>query len=222
MSAKQKKQQNVESERKEKNITETSEDETVTEEITAVIEETIEEPKPEKVKGEIITFLDETNFLIGERQYRLVTNYREGFDSEKLGERYSDVLSRYDYIVGDWGYEQLRLKGFFREDNRRAHPEQRIDSLEDYLYEYCNFGCAYFVIERIGGKKEKSTQRRRKKKNQGRAYIDEKKVPVASNHKKPVIKKRNINQTNKETVKPKVNTAKPKSNTNFTIRQREE
>ncbi len=84
-------------------------------------------------------------------------------------------LARYDYIVGDWGYEQLRLKGFFRADNRRAHPDQRIDSLEDYLYEYCNFGCAYFVIERIGGKKEKTTQRRKKKKNHNRAYIDEKK-----------------------------------------------
>ena len=93
-----------------------------------------------------------------------MSDYREGFNAEKLGERYSDVLARYDYIVGDWGYEQLRLKGFFRADNRRAHPDQRIDSLEDYLYEYCNFGCAYFVIERIGGKKEKTTQRRKKKK----------------------------------------------------------
>ena len=73
-----------------------------------------------------------------------LSDYREGFNAEKLGERYSDVLARYDYIVGDWGYEQLRLKGFFRADNRRAHPDQRIDSLEDYLYEYCNFGCAYF------------------------------------------------------------------------------
>lgn len=93
-----------------------------------------------------------------------MSDYREGFNAEKLGERYSDVLARYDYIVGDWGYEQLRLKGFFQADNRRAHPDQRIDSLEDYLYEYCNFGCAYFVIERIGGKKEKTTQRRKKKK----------------------------------------------------------
>ena len=216
MSAKQK-QQIVESERKEIKTKKNNEEKTVTEEITAVLEEIVEEPKSEKVKGEIITFLDETNFLIGERQYRLVMNYREGFDSEKLGERYSEVLSRYDYIVGDWGYEQLRLKGFFRVDNRRAHPEQRIDSLEDYLYEYCNFGCAYFVIERIGGRKEKSTQRRRKKKNQNRAYIDEKKAPVASTHKKPVIKKRQTNQT-----KDKTAATKPKANTNFTIRQREE
>ncbi len=93
--------------------------------------------------------------MIGEQHYRLVKDHREGFNPEKLGERYSEVLSRYDYIVGDWGYEQLRLKGFFRVDNRRAHPDQRIDALEDYLYEYCNFGCAYFVIEQIGGKKEK-------------------------------------------------------------------
>lgn len=128
------------------------------------MEEIVEEPKAEKVKGELVTLLDDSNFLIGERHYRLVSDYREGFNAEKLGERYSDVLARYDYIVGDWGYEQLRLKGFFQADNRRAHPDQRIDSLEDYLYEYCNFGCAYFVIERIGGKKEKTTQRRKKKK----------------------------------------------------------
>ena len=43
-----------------------------------------------------------------------MSDYREGFNAEKLGERYSDVLARYDYIVGDWGYEQLRLKGFFK------------------------------------------------------------------------------------------------------------
>lgn len=59
--------------------------------------------------------------------------------------------------------------------------------LEDYLYEYCNFGCAYFVIQRVGGKKEKSTTRRRKKKpaaqsNQTRpAHIDEKQEVVSQN-----------------------------------------
>ena len=164
MSAKQKEQHAVEAKTKEKQTAKNVEDHTVTEEITAVLEEIIEEPKPEKVKGEIITFIDEKNFLIGEQHYRLVKDHREGFNPEKLGERYSEVLSRYDYIVGDWGYEQLRLKGFFRVDNRRAHPDQRIDALEDYLYEYCNFGCAYFVIEQIGGKKEKNTPRRRKRK----------------------------------------------------------
>ena len=197
---------------------------TVTEELTAALEEIVEEPKAEKVKGELVTLLDDSNFLIGERHYRLVSDYREGFNAEKLGERYSDVLARYDYIVGDWGYEQLRLKGFLQADNRRAHPDQRIDSLEDYLYEYCNFGCAYFVIERIGGKKEKTTQRRKKKKNHNRAYIDEKKGPVASNRKKPVIKNRKTESAkNSEKVKKQEQPKQvEKTKTAFTIRKREE
>ncbi|MDN6519094.1 MAG: YutD family protein, partial [Enterococcus sp.] len=116
---------------------------TVTDELTEVLDEIVETPAEEKKKGEPVVFVDDSNLLIGERQYRLVRNYREGFDAERLGERFSEVLTRYDYIVGDWGYDQLRLKGFFREDDRKSLPEQRIDTLEDYLYEYCNFGCAY-------------------------------------------------------------------------------
>lgn len=184
---------------------------TLSDELTSVLEEIAEETQTpaEKKKGETVTVLDAENVLIGQRHYRLVKDYREGFDSEKLGERYSEVLSRYDYIVGDWGYEQLRLKGFFREDDRKAMPDQRIDTLEDYLYEFCNFGCAYFVIERVGGKKEKPQNRRKRKRNpapkEKTAHIEEKKGPVAkpTGKKKPVIKNRQeksapVNQQKKE------------------------
>ncbi|WP_086444629.1 YutD family protein [Candidatus Enterococcus lemimoniae] len=196
---------------------------TLTEEITAVLEEIKEEPVKEKKKGEVVTLVDEVHVTIGERQYLLVKNHREAFDGERLGERFSDVLSRYDYIVGDWGYDQLRLKGFFNESNRKAAPEQRIDTLEDYLYEYCNFGCAYFVIERVGGKREKQ-QTRRKKPNkkpihQNQAHTEEKRVPV-NNKTKPVIKNRKENEPQKAVIgKPKSEAAKGRS---FTIRQREE
>ncbi|WP_375180037.1 YutD family protein [Enterococcus rotai] len=196
---------------------------TLTEEITAVLEEIKEEPVKEKKKGEVVTLVDEVHVTIGERQYLLVKNHREAFDGERLGERFSDVLSRYDYIVGDWGYDQLRLKGFFNESNRKAAPEQRIDTLEDYLYEYCNFGCAYFVIERVGGKREKQ-QTRRKKPNkkpvhQNQAHTEEKRVPV-NNKTKPVIKNRKENEPQKAVIgKPKSEAAKSRS---FTIRQREE
>lgn len=131
-------------------------------ELTAAIEEAIQpEAAAKPVKGEVVTVVNDTDFLIGEREYKLVANHREGFDAEKLEERYSEVLARYDYVVGDWGYEQLRLKGFFEAGDRKAQPDQRIDTLQDYLYEFCNFGCAYFVIKRIGGKREKNNNRRR-------------------------------------------------------------
>lgn len=194
----------------------TTPEKTVTEELTEVLDEIVETPAEEKKKGETVAFVDESNLLIGERQYRLVRNYREGFDAERLGERFSEVLTRYDYIVGDWGYDQLRLKGFFREDDRKSLPEQRIDTLEDYLYEYCNFGCAYFVLERTGGKRQQNRKKRkRKRKDKSQAFIEEKKVPLTDkSKKKPIIKNR---QPKKETP-----TKTKEKDERFVIRQREE
>ena len=169
--------------------------------------------------------LNETELMIGNRQYKVVVDYREGFQVEKIGERFSEVLARYDYIVGDWGYEQLRLRGFFEVDNKKATPEQRIDTLEDYLYEYCNFGCAYFVIQRIGGKREKTSQRRRKTKQvTGQAHIEEKKEAVQKSRTKPKpkpkVKQKSQVRATKE--KPEASGNKKESGKGFTIRKRED
>ncbi|OJG26398.1 hypothetical protein RR47_GL000146 [Enterococcus columbae DSM 7374 = ATCC 51263] len=175
----------------------------------------------ELTKGELVTRIAENEYMIGNRQYVLVANHRDGFDAQKLGERYSDVLARYDYIVGDWGYDQLRLKGFFDVDNKKALPEQRIDTLEDYLYEYCNFGCAYFVIQRVGTKKEKAQHRKNKKKNNysQNAYIDEKTEVVKNKKKiKPTIKNRKVTAPKNEKIKEEQATDKK----GFVIRKREE
>ena len=188
----------------------------LTDEMTAVLEEIVDSPAKKDVKGELVVPVSETEFMIGTRQYRLVLNYREGFDAQRLGERYSEVLARYDYIVGDWGYEQLRLKSFFDVNNRKALPDQRIDMLEDYLYEYCNFGCAYFVMQRVGGKREKANNRRRKKRNNQQAHVVEKKEVVAERKTKPVIKNRQPKE------KPVKNTVVKESKKGFTIRKREE
>lgn len=108
-----------------------------------------------------------------------MANYREGFDASKFGERYTDILAKYDYIVGDWGYEQLRLKGFFYTKNRKSSPDQKINMLEDYLYEYCNFGCAYFVVECVDRPHTKTKPNRRHKKTHNKkskqAHVAEKK-----------------------------------------------
>lgn len=86
---------------------------------------------------------------INGKKYELIENIKDGFQEEALNERYADILKKYDYIVGDWGYNQLRLKGFYHRDHSKASFDSRIDMLEDYLYEYCNFGCAYFVLKKI-------------------------------------------------------------------------
>ena len=49
--------------------------------------------------------------------YQLLSDYKDGWDEGAFRRRYSDILDKYDYIVGDWGYGQLRLKGFFEDDH---------------------------------------------------------------------------------------------------------
>lgn len=82
--------------------------------------------------------------------YELMTDYREAFKEEAFKERYSEILNKYDYILGDWGYGQLRLKGFFDDKNQKATYDTKVSTLQDYLYEHCNFGCAYFILKKSG------------------------------------------------------------------------
>ncbi|UQD53202.1 DUF1027 domain-containing protein [Bacillus methanolicus] len=81
--------------------------------------------------------------------YEVIEDNRNGFNEESFRARYSDILTRYDYIVGDWGYGQLRLKGFFDDQNQKATFDTKISTLTEYLYEFCNFGCAYFVLKKV-------------------------------------------------------------------------
>ncbi|MRG85172.1 YutD family protein [Salinibacillus xinjiangensis] len=83
------------------------------------------------------------------KNYEILDNYRDGFQEESVKERFSDILTKYDFIVGDWGYGQLRMKGFYDDQNPKASFDTKVSTVDDYLYEYCNFGCAYFVMKKI-------------------------------------------------------------------------
>ncbi|MFS1664434.1 YutD family protein [Streptococcus sp. zg-JUN1979] len=102
-------------------------------------------------------------------QFLLVEDVKDGFDAKVFSQRFSDILLKYDYIVGDWGGEQLRLKGFYK-DKRKGKKYSQINYLEDYLLEYCQFGCAYFILENpnpqeISYEEEKGYRKKRKAKS---------------------------------------------------------
>ena len=85
---------------------------------------------------------------VDQQYFELIEEYRECFDEEIFSARYSDILDKYDYVVGDYGYDQLRLKGFYKDSNKKAEISKRFSSIQDYILEYCNFGCPYFVVRR--------------------------------------------------------------------------
>jgi len=95
---------------------------------------------------------------IANKTYEVVVDHKNGWKPEAFRDRYSEVLERYDFIVGDWGYNQLRLRGFFKENHPKATKDTSIATLQDYLNEYCNFGCAYFIIEKVPSKQHNPNQ----------------------------------------------------------------
>ena len=95
-------------------------------------------PGQQFVTFENLVKSDETTLTI-------LQNTAETFDAEAFTQRFSEILLKYDYIVGDWGNEQLRLKGFYKEEGSMTKLN-KIAYLQDYLKEYCNFGCHYFIL----------------------------------------------------------------------------
>ncbi|HIE5213407.1 TPA: YutD family protein [Staphylococcus aureus] len=86
---------------------------------------------------------------VDQHYFELIENYRECFNEEQFIARYSDILDKYDYIVGDYGYDQLRLKGFYKDSNKKAEMSKRFSNIQDYIFECCNFGCPYFVLRHL-------------------------------------------------------------------------
>ena len=88
-------------------------------------------------------------FQIGGKVYEVMINHKNGWNPEVFRSRYSEILERYDYIVGDWGYNQLRLKGMYRDGQPKVAKESQFSFTTDYITEHCNFGCAYFVLRKV-------------------------------------------------------------------------
>ena len=82
-------------------------------------------------------------------KYKLIKNYRDGFDKEKFLSKYTSFYKDYDYIVGDIAYSKLRLKGFNSKNNKNCNKFNNYCNLEKYLKENCAYECKYFILEKI-------------------------------------------------------------------------
>ncbi len=88
-----------------------------------------------------------------ENNYELVENYKDGYDEEILNEKLTDYFSCYDYIFGDWAYGKLRLKGFYDSTNKNVSKINDIKNLKKYIEQNCAYGCRYFLLKKVEGKK---------------------------------------------------------------------
>lgn len=81
--------------------------------------------------------------------YELIENYKDGYNLEELEKRYTDYFYDYDYILGDWSYGTLRLKGFCDRKNKKCNRINDIKFKDSYIKEMCSYECKYFIIKKV-------------------------------------------------------------------------
>ena len=78
----------------------------------------------------------------------LVENYKDGFDEVAFKDKYTDYFYDYDYIIGDWSYGKLRLKGFCDRTNKKCNRINDIKFKDKYIKELCSYECKYFILKK--------------------------------------------------------------------------
>ncbi|WCJ46662.1 YutD family protein [Levilactobacillus brevis] len=81
--------------------------------------------------------VDETHLTINNHPYELVVNVRDGFDFTE----------------------------FAAPEERSGAKQNQIEAVQDYLYEMCNFGCAYFILHNLDVKTAPKPRRNRRRRN---------------------------------------------------------
>ena len=87
--------------------------------------------------------------VLENNEYELEKDEKEGFDLEELKSKYTDYFYDFDYIIGDWAYCKLRLKGFYGLNNKKANNINNIRDIDKYIKNNCAYNCKYFIIKKV-------------------------------------------------------------------------
>lgn len=88
-------------------------------------------------------------YIFNDKEYELVREYKDGFVYEDALSKFTDYFDNYDYILGDWSYGKLRLKGFCDKDNKIYKKINDINMVDDYIKDNCAYECRYFILKKI-------------------------------------------------------------------------
>ena len=86
---------------------------------------------------------------INDVNYEVIVNERDAIDKDILKDKINDYYDSFDYIVGDWAYGKVRLKGFYDSKNKNCKKLNDIAYVKDYINNNCAYGCKWFQLKKI-------------------------------------------------------------------------
>ena len=87
--------------------------------------------------------------VILEKEYELLKDEGNIFNLNDVESLMTDYFTPYDYVLGDFSYGKLRLKGFYDSNNKKVNKINNFNDVDRYLKEFCSFKCKYFILKKI-------------------------------------------------------------------------
>lgn len=86
--------------------------------------------------------------VLNNNEYELIKEYKNAFDLGEVESLATEYFNDFDYILGDYAYNKLRLKGFYEDKNKKANEINKFSYMDEYIKNYCAYECRYFVLAR--------------------------------------------------------------------------
>ena len=87
--------------------------------------------------------------VIDDKKYEVMENVKDALNIEDLEGKITEYYDGFDYILGDYAYGKVRLKGFNDKTNKYYKPINDIKMVDDYVEKCCAYGCKYFILKKI-------------------------------------------------------------------------
>lgn len=84
--------------------------------------------------------------------YEVIKDYGELLNTLDLNEIVTDYYDNFDYIVGDFAYGKVRLKGFYESNNIQKKEHNDIKNVDNYISNCCAYGCKHFILKKLKNK----------------------------------------------------------------------
>ena len=85
--------------------------------------------------------------LLGQH-YTLIEEDKDCFSLQEIEEKITDYFLPFDYILGDYAYDKLRLKGFYEKNHKEVKAYNNIENIEIYKKEHCAYGTRTFLLKK--------------------------------------------------------------------------
>lgn len=86
--------------------------------------------------------------IVNDVEYELIKDYKNTFNEEEFISKYTEYFDDFDYILGDYSYSKLRLKGFCCKDNTHFNSINDYNDVDNYIKNYCSYNCGYYIVRK--------------------------------------------------------------------------